>query len=88
MNRIVANILESYRKFESQAGDINNLSDMLIQNIISNSRESMDNMLAYSLNEDGEFNIPLFEGELEHDSSATLFSIFKKARNFLLILYC
>ena len=78
---IVANILESYRKFESQAGDVNNLSDMLIQNIISNSRESMDNMLAYSLNENGEFNIPLFEGELEHDSSATLFSIFKKAVN-------
>lgn len=78
---IVANILESYRKFESQAGDINALSDMLIQNIISNSRESMDNMLAYSLNENGEFNIPLFEGELEHDSSATLFSIFKKAVN-------
>ena len=78
---IVANILESYRKFESQAGDINALSDMLIQNIISNSRESMDNMLAYSLNENGEFNIPLFEGELEHDSSATLFSIFKKLVN-------
>ena len=78
---IVANILESYRKFESQAGDINALSDMLIQNIISNSRESADNMLAYSLNEDGEFNIPLFEGELEHDSSATLFSIFKKLVN-------
>lgn len=78
---IVANILESYRKFESQAGDINALSDMLIQNIISNSRESMDNMLAYSLNESGEFSIPLFEGELEHDSSATLFSIFKKLVN-------
>lgn len=78
---IVANILDSYKKFESQAGDINNLSDMLIQNIISNSRESMDNMIAYSLNENGEFNIPLFEGELEHDSSATLFSIFKKAVN-------
>ena len=78
---IIANILESYRKFESQAGDINALSDMLIQNILSNSRESADNMLAYSLNESGEFNIPLFEGELEHDSSATLFSIFKKAVN-------
>ena len=34
---IVANILESYRQFKSQAGDIDNLSDMLIQNIISNS---------------------------------------------------
>ena len=78
---IVANILESYRQFKSQAGDIDNLSDMLIQNIISNSRESMDNMIAYSLNENGEFNIPLFEGELEHDSSATLFSIFKKVVN-------
>ena len=41
----------------------------------------MDNMIAYSLNENGEFNIPLFEGELEHDSSATLFSIFKKVVN-------
>lgn len=78
---IIANILESYKKFESQAGDINALSDMLIQNIISNSRESMDNMLAYSLNEEGQFNIPLFEGELEHDASATLFSIFKKSVN-------
>ena len=78
---IVANILESYRQFKSQAGDIDNLSDMLIQNIISNSRESMDNMISYSLNENGEFNIPLFEGELEHDSSATLFSIFKKVVN-------
>lgn len=78
---IIANILDSYKKFESQAGDINALSDMLIQNIISNSRESADNMLAYSLNENGEFNIPLFEGELEHDSSATLFSIFKKIVN-------
>lgn len=78
---IVANILESYRQFKSQAGDIDNLSDMLIQNIISNSRESMDNMIAYSLNENEEFNIPLFEGELEHDSSATLFSIFKKVVN-------
>ena len=78
---IVANILESYRQFKSQAEDIDNLSDMLIQNIISNSRESMDNMIAYSLNENEEFNIPLFEGELEHDSSATLFSIFKKVVN-------
>lgn len=77
---IVANILDSFDNFESQVSDIEKLSDMLLQNVISNTRESSDNILAYTL-EDGAFNIPLFEGELEHDASATLFSIFKKLVN-------
>lgn len=77
---IVANILDSFDNFESQVSDIEKLSDMLLQNVISNTRESSDNILAYTL-EDGDFNIPLFEGELEHDASATLFSIFKKLVN-------
>lgn len=78
---IISNILESYDKFENSVSDINKLSDLLSQNIISNSRESLDNLLAYSVNEDGEFTIPLYEGGLEHDSAAALLSIFKKIVN-------
>lgn len=78
---IVANILESFEEFEKQASSKEELSNMLIQNVLSNLRESLDNINAFALNEDGDFSIPLFEGELEHDSSATLFSTFKKKVN-------
>lgn len=78
---IVANILESYDSFNNEISDAKTLSDMFIQNIINNSRESMDNMLAYSLTGDEKFLMPLFEGALEHDSAATLFSMFKKRVN-------
>lgn len=78
---IVANILESYDLFANEVSDIKKLSDKLLQTTINNSRESMDNMLAYSLTGDGKFLVPLFEGALEHDSSAMLFSIFKKRVN-------
>lgn len=78
---IVANILESYDSFAAEASDIKKLSDKLLQTTISNSRESMDNMLAYSLTKDNKFLMPLFEGGLEHDSAAMLFSMFKKMVN-------
>ena len=78
---IVANILESYDLFANEVSDIKKLSDKLLQTTINNSRESMDNMLAYSLTRDDKFLVPLFEGALEHDSSAMLFSIFKKRVN-------
>lgn len=78
---IVANILESYDSFANEVSDIKKLSDKLLQTTINNSRESMDNMLAYSLTGDDKFLVPLFEGALEHDSSAMLFSIFKKRVN-------
>lgn len=78
---IVANILESYDLFADEVSDIKKLSDKLLQTTINNSRESMDNMLAYSLTGDDKFLVPLFEGALEHDSSAMLFSIFKKRVN-------
>ena len=78
---IVANILKSYDLFANEVSDIKKLSDKLLQTTINNSRESMDNMLAYSLTGDDKFLIPLFEGALEHDSSAMLFSIFKKRVN-------
>lgn len=78
---IVANILKSYDLFANEVSDIKKLSDKLLQTTINNSRESMDNMLAYSLTRDDKFLVPLFEGALEHDSSAMLFSIFKKRVN-------
>ena len=78
---IVSNILESYDLFANEVSDIKKLSDKLLQTTINNSRESMDNMLAYSLTGDDKFLVPLFEGALEHDSSAMLFSIFKKRVN-------
>lgn len=78
---IVANILESYDLFANEVSDIKKLSNKLLQTTINNSRESMDNMLAYSLTGDDKFLVPLFEGALEHDSSAMLFSIFKKRVN-------
>lgn len=78
---IIANILKSYDLFANEVSDIKKLSDKLLQTTINNSRESMDNMLAYSLTGDDKFLVPLFEGALEHDSSAMLFSIFKKRVN-------
>lgn len=78
---IVVNILKSYDLFANEVSDIKKLSDKLLQTTINNSRESMDNMLAYSLTGDDKFLVPLFEGALEHDSSAMLFSIFKKRVN-------
>lgn len=78
---IAANILKSYDLFANEVSDIKKLSDKLLQTTINNSRESMDNMLAYSLTGDDKFLVPLFEGALEHDSSAMLFSIFKKRVN-------
>lgn len=78
---IVANIVKSYDLFANEVSDIKKLSDKLLQTTINNSRESMDNMLAYSLTGDDKFLVPLFEGALEHDSSAMLFSMFKKRVN-------
>lgn len=77
---IVANILESFDNFKDGISDANKLSEKLIQGVINNSRESMDNVLAYAV-EDGKFAMPLFEGGLEHDAAAMAFSMFKKIVN-------
>lgn len=78
---IVANELDSYQKFEQSIKSKKGLSDRLIQSVISNSRESIDNLLSFALNEDGDFVIPLFEGGLEHDTAAMMFSMYKKLVN-------
>lgn len=77
---IVANILESFDSFKDGISDANKLSEKLIQGVINNSRESMDNILAYAVDDD-KFAIPLFEGGLEHDAAAMAFSMFKKIVN-------
>lgn len=77
---IVANILESFDNFKDGISDANKLSEKLIQGVINNSRESMDNILAYAV-DDGKFAMPLFEGGLEHDAAAMAFSMFKKIVN-------
>lgn len=77
---IVANILESFDSFKDGISDANELSEKLIQGVINNSRESMDNVLAYAV-DNGKFAMPLFEGGLEHDAAAMAFSMFKKIVN-------
>lgn len=77
---IVANIMDSFDLFSEKTGNTEKLSEQLIQAVINNSRESMDNLLAYGI-EDSDFAIPLFEAGLEHDASSMLLSIFKKLVN-------
>lgn len=77
---IVANILESFDSFKDGISDANKLSEKLIQGVINNSRESMDNVLAYAV-DNGKFDMPLFEGGLEHDAATMAFSMFKKIVN-------
>ena len=77
---IVANILESFDSFKNGISDANKFSEKLIQGVINNSRESMDNVLAYAV-DNGKFAMPLFEGGLEHDAAAMAFSMFKKIVN-------
>ena len=77
---IVANILESFDSFKDGISDANKLSEKLIQGVINNSRESMDNVLSYAV-DNGKFAMPLFEGGLEHDAAAMAFSMFKKIVN-------
>lgn len=78
---IISNILETFDTFTQNIKDGKRLSEMFIQNVISNGREALDNIFAYSITEDESFILPLFEGALEHDAAATLFSLFKKAVN-------
>lgn len=81
---IIADILEAYDDFKSKISNPQKLSDMLIQNIISNDRESLDNLAPLSTTEvDGktEFAMPLFEGSMEHDVSAFILSYFRNTVN-------
>jgi hypothetical protein len=78
---VVANILEAQEEFENSIQNTDDVSKLLIQNTINNSRESLDNILAFSIDEDGKIVMPLFEPLSEHDSAALLLSVFKKKVN-------
>ena len=82
---ICANIMESYDKFAQNTGDIEALSDLLMQSTVGLTRESADNIFSYVVtgNEEGfkKFLIPLFEGGLEHDTASLILSAFKKIVN-------
>ena len=77
---IVANILDSYDDLAKEVEDPNKLASILQQAIINNSRQSLDNLLAFAM-ENGNFALPLFEGGMEHDTAAMLMSIFKDRVN-------
>ena len=82
---ICANIFDSYEKFAQNAGNIEELSNLLQQSTVGSMREAMDNLFAYVVTGNDEhlqkFMIPLFEGGLEHDAAALILSTFKKIVN-------
>ena len=82
---ICANIFDSYEKFAQNAGNINELSNLLQQSTVGSMREAMDNLFAYVVTGNDahlqKFMIPLFEGGLEHDAAALILSTFKKIVN-------
>lgn len=77
---IVANILDSYDELAKEVEDPEKLASILQQAVINNSRQSLDNLLAFAM-ENGNFALPLFEGGMEHDTAAMLMSIFKDRVN-------
>jgi hypothetical protein len=79
---VSSNMLEDFKYFVEQMSDIDKTSKALIQSVISNDRETFNSLLAYAIDDDfNGFATPLFEGGLEHDSIALLFSIFKNMVN-------
>lgn len=82
---VSSNMLEDFKYFVEQMSDIDKTSKALIQSVISNDRETFNSLLAYAVENDfngfATFATPLFEGGIEHDSIALLFSIFKNMVN-------
>lgn len=79
---VASNMIESYEDFSRIIDNPEQLSDTFIQGIVSQSREILDHILSYSVDEETkEFLIPLFEGGLEYDSMAFLLSFFRKMVN-------
>lgn len=80
---ICANIFESLKTFETNASDVEKLSDLLKQTTIGVSRETMDNLFAYAVTgiKGKNFFLPLFEGSMEHDTASLIASTFRKIVN-------
>lgn len=81
---ISANMVQTFNEFNDLLQDKDKLSELFIQQTINNSRESKDNITAYSLWDNGgelEFLMPLFEGMLAHDTQANILSAYRKKVN-------
>lgn len=79
-NIICANILDSEAKFNEIMKDPKKLSDMLVQLIASNSRNSKESLLSFELI-DGVFSSALSEAGVAHDVIASILSEFRKTVN-------
>lgn len=82
---IIGNLFDSYDLFEANTSTNQNLSDRMVQDIISNSNQAEDNAFGFSIIDEGEnkgqFVIPPGEPGLEHDASGLLLSILTKLVN-------
>lgn len=83
---IMANLFDSFDELSSKISSDKNLSDILIQTIVSNANQAEDNAFAFSIIEKGmpgagELLVPLGEPGVEHDATALLFSLFTKLVN-------
>lgn len=72
-----ANIREAFEKLDKDFRDPKKISDLLISEIKSNSRYSNDLIEAVTLNENGQFNIPIFDPSQSQKIQELLNSIVK-----------
>lgn len=72
-----ANIREAFEKLDKEFKDPKKISDLLISEIKSNSRYSNDLIEAVTLNENGQFNIPIFDPSQSQKIQELLNSIIK-----------
>lgn len=72
-----ANIREAFEKLDKEFRDPKKISDLLISEIKSNSRYSNDLIEAVTLNENGQFNIPIFDPSQSQKVQELLNSIVK-----------
>lgn len=72
-----ANIREAFEKLDKKFRDPKKISDLLISEIKSNSRYSNDLIEAVTLDENGQFNIPIFDLSQSQKTQELLNSIVK-----------
>lgn len=61
-NRIITeNIIESFRKVSKTFNDLKNVERAILEEVQGNKRYSLDMMKAFTLDENGNFNIPLYD---------------------------
>ena len=75
---ICSGIMEDLKKFLSEVGDTVGLGARMQQIVLSNSRNTIDSLFAYSMTNDNKFLVPLMELGVEHDAMSLLLSWFRK----------